>query len=195
MTELMIAPEPTIAPPRTRLKRLVPRRRHLRKLKSVRPSRKHVRTALMATAPTAALFGFAGMQQTQPSPAVAATLPAGDIIPFADPMNPLQTPRPADTAPAAVEASYYGKGFAGKPTASGETFNPQEMTAAHRTLPFGTIVKVTDATTGKSVEVRINDRGPFHGNREIDLSEGAARKLGMLGAGTAKVIIETVRAA
>lgn len=191
MSELNIAPKHAHSRTRTRLRRVFPRRRHLRRLKAVRPRRKHVRTALMATAPTAALFGFAGMQQAQPSAAVAATMPAGDIVPFADPM----APRPSEPTPAAVEASYYGKGFAGKPTANGETFNPGDMTAAHRTLPFGTVVRVTDAVTGKSVEVRINDRGPFHGNREIDLSEGAARKLGMIGAGTAKVVIETVRTA
>lgn len=180
-------------PPVHRLKRLRPRRRHLRALGRARPSRRHVRTALLATAPTAALFGFGGMQAAAPPPAVAATRPAGDIIPFADPMAPLEAPQPSENLPEAVEASFYGKGFAGKPTANGETFNPNAMTAAHRTLPFGTIVKVTDAATGKSVEVRINDRGPFHGNREIDLSEGAARKLGMIGSGTAKVHLETLR--
>ena len=106
--------------------------------------------------------------------------------------SPAEIQRPAEPALAAVEASYYGKGFAGRPTASGETFDPRQMTAAHRTLPFGTMVEVTDAATGKSVVVRINDRGPFHGNREIDLSEGAARQLGMIGAGTAKVTLNVI---
>ena len=175
-----------------RLKRLVPRRRHLRALKTVKPSRRHVRRALMATAPASALFGFAAVQPAYAPPAAAATRIAPDLVPFAAPVAEAQDERPAEPRPAAVEASYYGKGFAGKPTASGETFNPNEMTAAHRTLPFGTMVRVTDAATGKSVDVRINDRGPFHGNREIDLSEGAARKLGMIGSGTAKVIIERV---
>lgn len=174
------------------LKRLVPRRRHIRAIGKAKPSRRHVRNALLATAPASALFGFGAMQPAYAPPAAAATRIAPDIVPFADPIAQVQDQRPAEPRPAAVEASYYGKGFAGKPTANGETFNPSMMTAAHRTLPFGSIVKVTDASTGKSVEVRINDRGPFHGNREIDLSEGAARKLGMIGQGTAKVIIERV---
>ena len=112
----------------------------------------------MATVPTAALFGFAGMQQ--PVPAAAAVISAPLLEPVA-PANALPAPFP-DRAPEAplkaVEASYYGKGFAGKPTASGEIFNPEAMTAAHRTLPFGSIVKVTNAATGKSVNVEINAR-------------------------------------
>ena len=174
-----------------RLEDFNPRRRNFRKIP--RPSRRHVRAALLATAPAAALFGFGGMQPAVAPAALAATRPAGDIVPHTGPVAALQAPRIAEPAPAAVEASYYGKGFAGRPTASGETFDSADMTAAHRTLPFGTIVRVTDAVAGKSVDVRINDRGPFHGNREIDLSEGAARKLGMLGTGTAKVMLETVR--
>jgi rare lipoprotein A len=76
-------------------------------------------------------------------------------------------------------ASYYGPGFDGRKTASGERFNRWAMTAAHRTLPFGTLVRVTHK--GRSVVVRINDRGPFIRGRGIDLSEGAARKIGCLG--------------
>lgn len=94
-----------------------------------------------------------------------------------------------------MEASYYGDEFAGRPTANGEIFNPEQLTAAHRTLPFGSLVRVSDAATGQDVVVRINDRGPFHGNRDIDLSEAAARKIGMLGSGTAKVRLEVVRSA
>ena len=146
---------------------------------------------MMASAPAAALFGFAGMQPGKAPAAVPTSMSVIYEAPAADWMAPLE--RPADASPAAVEASYYGKGFEGRPTASGETFNSSEMTAAHRTLPFGSIVRVTDAVSGKSVDVRINDRGPFHGNREIDLSEGAARQLGMIGSGTAKVILETIR--
>lgn len=98
-----------------------------------------------------------------------------------------------EASPAALEASYYGNEFAGRPTANGEIFNPELRTAAHRTLPFGTVVKVTDALTGKATLVKINDRGPFHGNREIDLSTAAARDIGMIAKGTAKVILEVVR--
>ncbi len=177
------------------LTRLLPRRRHLRVLKAARPSRRHVRTALLATAPAAALFGFSAMQPARAPAAATATMPAGDVAAIFDVMAPLQTPRPAEPAPAAVEASYYGDAFAGRRTASGEIFDPGRMTAAHRTLPFGSIVRVTNAVTGKSIKVRINDRGPFHGNREIDLSKAAARKIGMLGTGTAKVVLETLRIA
>lgn len=87
-------------------------------------------------------------------------------------------------------ASWYGPGFHGKKTASGETFNQNAMTAAHKTLPFNTVVKVVDQRTGKSVRVRISDRGPFHKGRIIDLSKAAATKLGFRDAGTTKVCIE-----
>lgn len=90
------------------------------------------------------------------------------------------------------EASYYGKEFAGRPTANGETFNPSEMTAAHRTLPFGTKVRVTNVRNGKSIVVRINDRGPYAKNRLIDVSKGAAQKLGMIASGTARVRLEVI---
>jgi rare lipoprotein A len=76
-------------------------------------------------------------------------------------------------------ATYYGKEFAGRRTASGERFNPSAMTAAHRTLRFGTRVRVTNTRNGRSVVVRINDRGPFVKGRSIDLSSGAARAIGM----------------
>jgi rare lipoprotein A len=78
-------------------------------------------------------------------------------------------------------ASWYGPGFHGRRTASGETFNANAMTAAHRTLPFGTKVRVVNERTGRSVVVRINDRGPFHGGRIIDLAKAPARALGIAG--------------
>ena len=84
-------------------------------------------------------------------------------------------------------ASWYGGKFHGRTTASGEKFNKYEMTAAHRTLPFGTKVKVVDQKTGKSVTVRINDRGPFVRGRIIDLSRAAAKKLGIIKRGHASV--------
>ncbi len=146
----------------------------------------------MASVPTAALFGFAGMQPAAPAEAHAISAPLLDPV---APENALPNPLPdraPEAAPAAVEASYYGAGLAGNPTANGERFDPSKMTAAHRTLPFGSIVKVTNAATGKSVNVRINDRGPFHANRAIDLSTGAAKALGMLGSGTAKVTLDVI---
>jgi len=78
-------------------------------------------------------------------------------------------------------ASWYGPGFHGRKTASGETFNTNELTAAHRTLPFGTKVRVVNKRTGKSVVVRINDRGPYVHGRVIDLSRASAQAIGLSG--------------
>ena len=89
-------------------------------------------------------------------------------------------------------ASWYGPGFHGKKAASGERFNQNAMTAAHRSLPFGTVVNVVDQRTGKTIKVTINDRGPFHKGRIIDLSKAAATKLGFRNAGTTKVCITRV---
>jgi rare lipoprotein A len=88
-------------------------------------------------------------------------------------------------------ATYYGHEFAGRRTASGERFNPGAMTAAHRTLRFGTRVRVTNAHNGRSVIVRINDRGPFVKGCAIDLSSGAARAIGM--GSTAHVRLDVIR--
>lgn len=84
-------------------------------------------------------------------------------------------------------ASWYGPGFHGKLTANGERFNQDDLTAAHKTLPFNTLVRVVNIDNGKSVVVRINDRGPYAKNRIIDLSREAAKKIDMLGSGTARV--------
>lgn len=89
-------------------------------------------------------------------------------------------------------ASWYGPGFAGKPTASGQTFRPGRRTAAHPSLPFGTVVKVTRVDTGKSVRVVINDRGPFTGGRIIDLAQRAARRLDMVERGLSTVELRLV---
>jgi rare lipoprotein A len=78
-------------------------------------------------------------------------------------------------------ASWYGRELAGRPTASGEPFDPEALTAAHRTLPFGTCLRVQLRSTGREVEVRINDRGPFTPGRVLDLSARAARELGLSG--------------
>lgn len=84
-------------------------------------------------------------------------------------------------------ASYYGDKFHGRTTASGERFNQNRMTAAHRTLPFGTKVTVKNLKNGKQVVVKINDRGPSSKSRMIDLSKGAAKKIGMIQAGVVPV--------
>jgi rare lipoprotein A len=96
------------------------------------------------------------------------------------------------TWPRIARASWYGFEFAWRHTASGERFNPYRMTAAHRTLPFGTLVRVTNLRNGRSVLVTINDRGPFIERREIDLSYGAAREIGIIRRGIADVRIELV---
>ena len=89
-------------------------------------------------------------------------------------------------------ASWYGPGFAGRPTASGEKFDPNDMTCAHPKLKFGTRVQVTNLDNGKSVVVRVNDRGPFAKGRIIDLSKEAAKRLGFIEKGHTKVKVEVV---
>jgi rare lipoprotein A len=90
-------------------------------------------------------------------------------------------------------ASYYGNELAGNRTSSGERFNPAGLTCAHRSLPLGTKVRVTNLTNGRSVIVRVNDRGPFTRGRILDVSLAAAREIAMIGPGSARVRIEVVR--
>lgn len=89
-------------------------------------------------------------------------------------------------------ASWYGPGFHGRMTASGERYDMHALTAAHRTLPFGTVLEVRNLDNGLSTEVRINDRGPFKKNRIVDLSLTAAHAIGMVGPGTARVELRTI---
>lgn len=91
-------------------------------------------------------------------------------------------------------ASWYGSDFHGGPTASGERYDMHSLTAAHPSLPFGTLVRVTNLRNGREVVVRVNNRGPYRRNRIIDLSKEAARQLGMVGAGLAKVQVEVLQA-
>ena len=91
------------------------------------------------------------------------------------------------------QASWYGNEFHGRPTASGERFNQNAMTAAHKQYPFGTVVKVKNLKNGKTVKVRINDRGPFAGGRIIDLSRAAARRLDMIRDGVVPVRIDVLK--
>lgn len=103
-----------------------------------------------------------------------------------------------DSAAGYVEkgvASWYGPDFHGKRTSSGETYNMHSMTAAHKTLPLPTYVKVKNLANGKSAVVKVNDRGPFKDNRIIDLSFAAAKKLGVVGPGTAKVEVAALQSA
>lgn len=89
-------------------------------------------------------------------------------------------------------ASWYGKQFHGRKTSSGERYDMNEMTAAHKTLPIPSYARVTNLQNGKSVVVRINDRGPFHGKRVVDVSKAAAKRLGFMHTGTAKVRVEQI---
>jgi len=122
------------------------------------------------------------------------TLPR-EIPPIAKIPSPPETEQapPATSQPTMMEtgvASWYGPKFHGKLTASGEVFNQEKFTAAHQTLPWGSRVKVTNLANGKSVDVRINDRGPFGKGRIIDVSRAAARALGMMGRGLTTVRVE-----
>jgi rare lipoprotein A len=102
-------------------------------------------------------------------------------------------PEPAAaTALGSGVASYYADRFHGQRTANGERYDTHEMTAAHRTLPFGSQVRVTNPRNGESVVVRINDRGPFSGNRTIDLSRAAAEQVGIVRAGHGEVELELI---
>lgn len=119
-----------------------------------------------------------------------ATIPSS---PETDDEAPSLANIPAPSRPTMVEtglASWYGPRFHGKLTASGEVFSQENFTAAHRTLPWGSRVKVTNLVNGKSVEVRINDRGPFGKGRIIDVSRAAARVLGIVGSGITTVRVE-----
>ncbi len=89
-------------------------------------------------------------------------------------------------------ASWYGTDFHGRPTASGEIYNMFEISAAHKSLPLGTLLMVTDIKTGKQVKVKVNDRGPFVRDRILDLSYGAARQLGIVGEGVAEIELKVV---
>ena len=163
-----------------------------------------VRTALAAVALLALGGSISGLSAADGAEVAvespAATDPAlPRFIPLEEPAPvaaeaPLATVQalPADNAEDQADeigggvASWYGREFAGRRTASGERFDPSEYTAAHRSLPFGSRVRVTSAS-GKSVVVRINDRGPFHGGRVIDLSQAAAAELGIVRAGSGRV--------
>lgn len=128
-----------------------------------------------------------------PSSDDAAIEPTPESVPPPVKAEPPQPPVPAVVSVITGQASWYGPGFFGNRTASGEVFRPGTLTAAHRTLPFGTRVRVTNLWNGRSAVVRINDRGPFHGSRVIDLAHGAANQLGLVSSGVAKVKLEVLR--
>ena len=112
---------------------------------------------------------------------------------FDDSVTTAQTPQETFETVGEGEASYYGNELAGNRTASGERFDPHAFTCAHRSLPLGTLVRVTNLSNGRSVLVRVNDRGPFVRSRMLDISLAAARDIDMVRAGKAMVRLEVVR--
>ncbi len=172
-------------------------------------SRRRLRTPLAtATLATAILVGGTSLgliqAAAQEEPLASAPIPEFEPSPIATTERPTppaarslereSTPSPSPTATATSKkvtatgscaASYYGEP---QPTASGEKFDPEAMTAAHKTLPFNTMVRVTNPSNGKSVVVRINDRGPYIDGRCLDLSQGAFRQIANLSTGVLKVV-------
>ena len=128
------------------------------------------------------------------TPAPAWSSPSAEEFQVEDAVEPVRVPRPAATKRLLRvvngAASWYGPGFYGRQTASGERLRKGTFTAAHRTLPFGTRVRVTNLDNGRSVVVRINDRGPFRDHRVIDLAHGAASELRMMRTGEIPVRLE-----
>lgn len=140
-------------------------------------------------APGGSPLSFASAFETLGAPS-AITGPAPGSVD----LGSFETPRGAQvirTLGTGV-ASFYGKRFHGRRTANGERFNMNAMTAAHKTLPFGTFVRVINPANGRTVIVRINDRGPFIRGREIDLSRAAAQEIGMIQRGHARVQLDVV---
>ena len=122
---------------------------------------------------------------SEPMSSTVISKPDTVNIPSAAPTAPVRPVRMG-------QASWYGPGFSGKKTASGDVFDEEKFTAAHKTIPLGSRAKVTNLANGKSVEVEINDRGPFVEGRIIDLSQAAAQALGIIDRGTAKVRIDVL---
>ncbi|MBU7580265.1 MAG: septal ring lytic transglycosylase RlpA family protein [Porphyrobacter sp.] len=153
-----------------------------------------VAAGLLGLAPLAASSAAApDVPAVRVDPATsAAVIELVPVQPTAEVTGSSLTEAPSPSAPqeAALgrgNASYYAAKFQGRRTASGERFDNDDLTAAHRTLPFGSLVRVTNPANGKSVVVRINDRGPFSAGRTIDVSRAAAVELGMIARGHAAV--------
>jgi rare lipoprotein A len=144
---------------------------------------------LVAALACAMLFGCAQPERA-PEPEPAPPTPAPTVPP------PPAPPSSGDTAISTQQRgriSMYGNDFAGRKTASGEPFDPTALTMAHRTLPFGTRVRVTNLENQRSVEVVVNDRGPFVSGRIADLSEAAARRVGMVADGVVEALLDILQ--
>jgi rare lipoprotein A len=144
-------------------------------------------------APVLALMSLAGCKHERPQPIpVAQVRPHPMPVAQVQPQPPHRPRQPRLGRGQIGIASWYGRAFAGKRTASGERFDPNALTAAHRTLPLGSTAKVTDTASGYSVQVRINDRGPLRRGRIIDLSRQAAMLLDMTHDGVTEVRVQLV---
>jgi rare lipoprotein A len=169
---------------------------------------------LLIASTAALIWALTGLAHAQPAPVVPVT-PVTQVTPAPADIQPAPVLAPAPVAETPVLApapskrgkklhsatsisgnqgkiAYYGGKFAGRKTASGERFNPSALTMAHRTLPFGTMVRVTNLNNNKRVTVRVNDRGPSTPDRMGDVSKAAAIKLGMIKSGTAQVRFEVM---
>lgn len=142
---------------------------------------------LVALAAALGLAGDAQSEAPQESAPVTGRAASQQVFVPGD-----HRPPAADRTIRGGEASYYHDSLAGNPTASGAPYRPGALTAAHRTLPLGSKVRVTDVTSGRSVVVEINDRGPFAKNRVIDLSRAAAKEIGMIQRGHTDVRLALV---
>jgi rare lipoprotein A len=153
--------------------------------------------AALGMAPLAASTAATPADGALPLEASAEIVAAAELMPVVEapvaaPAESLPVEAPAATAIGSGSASYYASKFHGRRTASGEAFDNSAMTAAHRTLPFGSLVRVTNIANGRSVVVRINDRGPFTRGRMIDVSRAAADELGLVARGHATVELHLI---
>ena len=140
---------------------------------------------LHASGVLALLIVLASFAQAQ---SAGTTAPAASTAAAATPARAA----PADAGAAQGKVAFYGRKFAGRKTASGERFDPNAMTMAHKTLPFGTLVRVTNLNNKRSVVVRVNDRGPTQPDRIGDLSAAAAQRIGMTRSGVVEAGFETI---
>jgi rare lipoprotein A len=152
-----------------------------------RSGRRRFLGAAMALVLLAALAGCAGSPEPKPSPPVPSQTPPRQPRPYTVNGKWYQPLAHADGYSETGLASWYGRKFHGRPTASGEPYDMHGLSAAHKTLPLQTWVRVQNLDNGRQMDLRINDRGPFVDGRIIDLSYGAARQLGVVGPGTARV--------
>jgi peptidoglycan lytic transglycosylase len=152
-------------------------------------SKQHSSHGILLIATLASIIGGCARRQPAVNPPAPTPAPSGPVT--SRPVPSRQGALPGEFTEEGM-ASWYGDPFNGRRTSDGEIYNMHEFTAAHRTLPFNAVVRVTNLTNGRHVDVRINDRGPFVANRIIDLSYSAAEAIGMVGPGTARVRLDLI---